>query len=469
MPSFQIRDPVHGFIEYDEWERGVINHPAFQRLRRIRQLALADFVYPGATHTRFEHALGTMHVATKMYDAIVARQRHYLESKRGYDQAGLERDRRVVRFAALLHDIGHSPFSHSSENLFPLNDGDDRRYQHEDYSASIIRKILKDAIEGHSGNSNYGIMADDVADLIVGGTDPARISQGTVRRLLWRPIVTSQLDADRADYLLRDSLHAGVSYGRYDLDRILATVTLGLGNEDDPAIAIEEGGWHAAEGLIIARYMMFTQVYFHHVRQALDHHIEGALAHLLSNGQDQEEQGVFPKPNTIETLQEYLDWDDWKVLGEITSGNCGEHGEFIKQRKHYRRVWNTGEVPTDEEIQELETYKSRLENLVTFTGDASKSWYSLGGQDLLIVPNDSDGPVRGAPLSQYSSVVRNLSSSRQQGIYVKLEDRQKAEEILWEITMKRQLHQGNPHERLARTKGGSTASCTWRWTPTECR
>lgn len=431
MTGFQVRDPVHGFIEYDEWEREVINHPAFQRLRRIRQLALADFVYPGATHTRFEHALGTMHVATRMYDAIVARQRHYLDSQRGYDQAGLERDRRVVRFAALLHDIGHSPFSHSSENLFPFNEEDNRRYQHEDYSASIIRTILKETIEGHSGNANYGITADDVADLITGETDTSRMPQGSVRRLLWRPIVTSQLDADRADYLLRDSLHAGVSYGRYDLDRILATVTLGLGKEGDPSIAVEEGGWHAAEALIIVRYMMFTQVYFHRVRQALDHHIEGVLSHLIRNNTSHTGDAVFPSPSSADTLREYLDWDDWKIFGEISAGNCGEHGECIKERKHYRCIRNTSEVPTDEEIQELERCQSTLGELVAFVGNASKSWYSLGGQqDLLIVPDGSDKPIGGDPLSHYSNVVRNLTPSRQQGIFVKLEDRQRAEKIL---------------------------------------
>ncbi len=430
MVSFQIRDPVHGFIEYDDWEREVINHPVFQRLRRIRQLALADFVYPGATHTRFEHALGTMHVATKMYDAIVKRQRHFLESKRGYDQAGLERDRRVVRFAALLHDIGHSPFSHSSERLFPFSQMDDRQYQHEDYSANIIRTILKEILESHPENANYDIKADDVADLIEGVTDPSRISPASGRRLLWRPIVTSQLDADRADYLLRDSLHAGVSYGRYDLDRILATVTLGLGSEDDPVIAVEEGGWHAAEGLIIARYMMFTQVYFHHVRQALDHHIEGALAHLLRNSENHAEQGVFPLPTGSEALKEYLDWDDWKVLGEITSGNCGEHGKCIKNRTHYRRIWYTEEVPSEEEYRTLEEYKSLLGDLVTFVSDASKSWYSLGGQDLLIVSNESQDPTHGAPLSYHSNVVKNLPPSSQQSIYVRLEDRETARKIL---------------------------------------
>ena len=432
MATFQVRDPVHGFIEYDDWEREVINHQAFQRLRRIRQLALADFVYPGATHTRFEHALGTMHVATKMYDAIVTRQRHYLQNERGYDQAGLERDKRVVRFAALLHDIGHSPFSHSSERLFPFNEEDNRQYQHEDYSASIIRTILKDTLEGHPGNSNYGITSDDVADLITGETDTSRMPQGSVRRLLWRPIITSQLDADRSDYLLRDSLHAGVSYGRYDLDRILATVTLGLGNEGDPSIAIGEGGWHAAEALIIARYMMFTQVYFHKVRQAMDHHVDGALSHLLLNNASQPDHGVFPVPVSIETLKEYLTWDDWKVLGEIVAGNCGKHGECIKERKHVRCIWSTSEVSTDEEVQTLETYQEKLGELVAFVSNASKSWYSLGGQqDLLIVPDGFGEPTNGAPLSQYSNVVRNLTPSRQQGIFVRLENREKAQEILF--------------------------------------
>ena len=374
-----------------------------------------------------------MHVATKMYDAIVARHRHYLESQRGYDQAGLDRDKRVVRFSALLHDIGHSPFSHSSENLFPFNEEENRRFQHEDYSAGIIRTILKDTLEGHSENANYDISADDVADLIEGVTDLSRISQASGRRLLWRPIVSSQLDADRADYLLRDSLHAGVSYGRYDLDRILATVTLGLGSEDEPVIAIEQGGSHAAEGLIISRYMMFTQVYFHHVRQALDHHVEGTLSHLLGGKVNLDAQGLFPLPTTVDMLREYLDWDDWRVFGEISSRNCGEHGEHIKNRTHHRCIWRTEEIPSENELKFLEECSSKLGELVAFVGDASKSWYSLGGQDLLIVPDESEGPVHGDPLSFHSNVVKNLTASSQQGIFVRLEDRDGAKSILTEL------------------------------------
>ena len=321
MAQHFVRDPIHGFIGYDDWERTIIDHRAFQRLRRIRQLALTELVYPGATHTRFAHSLGTMHVATRMFDAIVDRQQHYLYSQRGYDDAGINRDRQIVRLAALLHDVGHSPFSHSGEAMFPMNTELGRQYYHEDYSAKIIDIELADVIENHDGNANYEIKASDVANLISGTVDVS--SRASTRRLIWRPLITSQLDADRCDYLLRDSFHAGVSYGKYDLDRILATINLGLNDSDDPVIAIEEGGWHAAEGLIIARYSMFTQVYFHHTRQAFDHHVEQMLSFLL-----REEYGEpkFPLPDAT-GIVEYL------KVGRLESTRQGVHG-------HSWRTWS---------------------------------------------------------------------------------------------------------------------------------
>ena len=311
LPNLSVRDPVHGFIAYNDWERTIIDHSAFQRLRRIRQLALSELVYPGSNHTRFAHGLGTMDVATRMFDSIVSKQWDYLRNVRKYDEAGIRRDRQIVRLAALLHDVGHPPFSHTGEALFPLNPESGRKHHHEEYSSKIIEIAFREAIEQHPGNENYGINASDVANIVAGKTDPARL--GSARRLMWRPIVTSQLDADRCDYLLRDSLHAGVSYGRYDLDRILDTINLGLNESDDTVIAIEEGGWHAAEGLIIARYSMFIQVYFQHTRQALDHHVESALAKLLKNQYGKPE---FPLPEEGQ-LDEYLTWDDWMVLGGV--------------------------------------------------------------------------------------------------------------------------------------------------------
>ena len=114
---YEVRDPIHGFVSLNEWERDIINHPVFQRLRRIRQLSLTDMVYPGAMHTRFEHSLGVMHVATRMFDRICEKRSDFLKSELGFNDFGLDRDRVLVRLSCLLHDVGHAPFSHAAEGL----------------------------------------------------------------------------------------------------------------------------------------------------------------------------------------------------------------------------------------------------------------------------------------------------------------------------------------------------------------
>ena len=138
------------------------------------------------------------------------------------------------------------------------------------------------------------------------------------------------------DYLLRDSHHAGVHYGRFDLQRLISTMTAIRVKDGPPRIGIQEGGWHAAEALVIARYFMFTQVYFHKTRVAYDIHIREAMKELLPGGH-------FPKP---ERLDEFLAWDDWRVLGLLASGAGGEHGKRLSGRDHYRLVFQTNEVQT---------------------------------------------------------------------------------------------------------------------------
>jgi len=219
--TYEIRDPIHGFIELNEWERDIVNHPVFQRLRRIRQLGLTDMVYPGAMHTRFEHSLGVMHVATKMFDQIVKRRQDFLETELSFTAGGLERDRVLVRLSCLLHDVGHAPFSHAAEGLMDKDPATNKSYKHENYSAAAVAFLMQDVIENHPLNQNYKITAQEIADFLNG-----RLALGRV--LLWRSLVSGQLDADRADYLLRDSHHIGVAYGRYDLNRLLVTLTIAL-------------------------------------------------------------------------------------------------------------------------------------------------------------------------------------------------------------------------------------------------
>lgn len=238
--TYEIRCPVHGFIGFSDWEREVINHPTFQRLRRIRQLAWTDQVYPGATHTRFEHSLGVMHIAGQLFDALARSSPDVLKPADGFTPDALKRDKQIVRFAALLHDTGHGPFSHAAEDLFPeIAKG--KHYKHEAYSGAAIRYSLKGAIENHPLNDS-AIKADEIADLLESNSRAGRL-------LLWRDLIDGQMDADRMDYLLRDSLHIGVDYGRYDWRRLLNTVRViakppvtGVDSPNALRIGVTEGG-----------------------------------------------------------------------------------------------------------------------------------------------------------------------------------------------------------------------------------
>lgn len=166
---FELRCPVHGFIQLNTWEREIVNHPDFQRLRRIRQLAWTDHIYPGAMHTRFEHSLGVMHVATRLFEAIQERSKDLLATEFSYRPEAWGRHRQLVRLAALLHDIGHGPFSHPGEELMPDRPNGQGRHEHEDYSAAIIRTRLKDVINDHQLNkANWAIQADSIADFVGG-------------------------------------------------------------------------------------------------------------------------------------------------------------------------------------------------------------------------------------------------------------------------------------------------------------
>jgi HD superfamily phosphohydrolase len=402
--TYEFRCPVHGFIELNDWEREVVSQPVFQRLRRIRQLGWTEYVYPGATHTRFEHSLGVMFVASKLYDSVCERRKQVLFSELAFNDAGLQRDRQLVRLAALLHDVGHGPFSHASEVLMPIQQNG-KSYEHQHYSAALIRTQLRDVIENHPACRNYGFKADDVAALIEG-------SATAKQSIFWRELITGQIDADRMDYLLRDSLHSGVSYGRFDLPRLIATVDVAVqADAESPRLAIAEGGWHAAEALVVARYLMFTQVYFHKTRVACDLHLREALRDLLPHGR-------FPAP-IDRSLQDFLEWDDWKVLSLFLSGEGGEHGRRLRERNLFRRVYQTPETPDLAEWDKLRKVKRRVRSLIAGEEHASKSWYKTGPSDIPVVGEVEPGAVR--PLSAFSSVVRNLAANNQVILYAKPE------------------------------------------------
>lgn len=432
----EIRDPIHGFVMLNDWERQIVDHPVFQRLRRIRQLAWTDMVYPGANHTRFEHSLGVAHVATRMFNQIVQRRKDFLKSELSYTESGLDKDRVIVRLASLLHDVGHAPFSHASEEVMPINPETGKSYKHENYSGAAIVHLMRDVIEDHPLNQNYGIKAQEVADLLNG-----RPTLG--RALLWRSLLSSQLDADRADYLLRDSHHIGVEYGRYDLNRLLHTMTVTMDPETgNPVVAVEDGGIHAAEGLIIARYMMFTQVYFQHTRRAYDHHITEVMKVLLAEEQKDDEvtvKSAFPPPTTKENVASYLRWNDWRVMGLINDGGGGSDGRLLLERKHHRWVYETTELADEREIELADVVRERLGDMVAFVDTAGQSWYKFEKEEIRILRGVDVGQEQLTDLSAVSSTVRGIRPVNQTRIYVPLSEKRRAGQIVDQVLRVRGL------------------------------
>ncbi len=243
--------------------------------------------------------------------------------------------------------------------------------------------------------------------------------------LFWRDLIVSQMDADRMDYLLRDSLHAGVNYGKYDWQRLVSTMRAvpPINENESPCLGVSYGGWHAAESLILARYFMFTQVYFHKTRVVFDHHLQSAVKEILENK-------PFPPPKEKTDLEKYFKYDDWYMLGLISTGKAGEHGERILKRNHFRAIKESSETPNSEELEKFCRYKDTLGELLATEERADKSWYKLEkANDIPVIKKELGRPTI-KPLSKYSSIVAKIEPMRKIILYVNPKDRYKAKEKL---------------------------------------
>lgn len=280
----ELRDPIHVFIRATSEERKIVDSRPFQRLRHIHQLALTYLVYPGATHRRFEHSLGVMEVAGRIFD-VLTQEDHVSDVVRDQLPEVRDRDnihywRRVLRVAALIHDIGHLPFSHAAEHEL-LPEG----WDHERLTIDLVRS---DEMASLWSGLTGPLRPEDIVKLAVG---PKKLGSQIFSRweLLLAEIITGDaFGADRIDYLLRDSHHTGVAYGRFDHHRLIDTLRIlpysSAGGDPEPTIGIEQGGIQSVEALLLARYFMFSQLYLHRVRRIYDIHLKDFLQAWLPGG-----------------------------------------------------------------------------------------------------------------------------------------------------------------------------------------
>ena len=329
----------------DDDERNIVNSPQVQRLREIHQLAMTYMVYPGASHKRFEHALGVMELAGRVYDVLVSPE-NWLPEIRALLTRELGREdqrlywRRVVRMAALCHDLGHLPFSHAAEHA-TLPEG----WSHERISREII---LSPQMRALWNSMTPPPRAEDIAKLSV-GPQKAREEFSDMEAVLSEIIVSDTFGTDRIDYLLRDSHHLGVGYGKFDHFRLIETMRIlpksresETDHSDEPMLGVERGGLHGAEALLIARYFMFSQVYYHLVRRIYDSHLIDFLSAWLG--------GYFP--TDIEQHSKYRDTEVIYALREASLDPTKPGHEWAKRiatRDHFRLIYSGGN-PRDRDI-----------------------------------------------------------------------------------------------------------------------
>lgn len=276
----EIRDPVHGYVRLEGLALELADTPQMQRLRWIKQLGLANLVYPGANHTRFEHSLGAYHMA-----ALLTRH------------LGLEEeDRLLVGAAALLHDVGHGPLSHATEAaLAPF-----LRTDHESVIELLKRGELREVLDGH------GLRAQDIQAFING----SGLGQ----------IVSGEIDVDRMDYLIRDAHYTGVAYGVIDRLRLLQKMTLHQGQ-----LVVEAGGVQAATSLLISRLLMHPSVYYHHVCRISECMISSGIHRMIEDGASAAEVKGMDDVQLFTTL-------------DTAGGYAAEMNSRIRSRKLFKRA-----------------------------------------------------------------------------------------------------------------------------------
>ncbi|WCN38016.1 HD domain-containing protein [Aneurinibacillus uraniidurans] len=324
-----FKDPVHRYVHVRDtliWD--LINAREFQRLRRIRQLGTSYVTFHGAEHSRFNHSLGVYEIMRRILSNFSRRSNFMIT----------EEERLLCLSAALLHDIGHGPFSHSFEKVFHTD--------HEEWTQRIL-----------TGDTQVNTVLRQVSDDF-----PAKVAQmigKTYPNKLLVSLISSQIDADRMDYLLRDAYYTGTSYGSFDLERILRVL-----KPYEDKVVIKHTGMHAVEDYIAARYQMYWQVYFHRVTRSAEvilRNIFARVRHLHESEYSfvHNPKRFMPLFNDTMTLEEYITLDEATVMYYMSEWS-EESDEVLRdlcrrfmERRLFKYVEHDENADNPQEMQEL--------------------------------------------------------------------------------------------------------------------
>ena len=354
LPQRIYRDPVHNIIKLrDETPEDrliiqLIDTAEFQRLRRIKQLGLGLYTYQGAEHSRFTHSLGAMHLMTRILAQL--QDRYSIDSE----------ERATVRAAALLHDVGHGPFSHAMEKVLGVH--------HEQMTMLAVTTegtALHDVLKNFSSE-----LPQRVASVIDGTFKPAALAQ----------LVSSQLDVDRMDYLLRDSLMTGAKYGMYDLEWIINALQI---DEESDRIYIAARGLYAVEEYLQARYYMFRQVYFHRTLRSAEAVLRSAVQRALELVADGKNvwcarDSAFAKMLRRQSLSitEHLAMDDSDVIFHMKQWQHSDDEVLsdLSDRFVNRRLFKA--IDLDMPIDERKDFLDRARHVVESAGFLSDYYFT---------------------------------------------------------------------------------------------
>lgn len=415
----RIRDPIHGSIAVSDAEKQIIDSRFYQRLRNVRQLGFGDLAFPGATHTRHAHSLGAMHVASRVFDAMTA--------KSTLAPAARERFRAMVRLAVLCHDLGHMPLSHASESIAPrraalklpawVGPGPEQA-THEDFTA----RILLDSSLSPIVRQAYGALGitPELAAALVNGQRPpgADFVEGGVD---WAPalraLVSGELDADRMDYLQRDSFYTGVNYGRYDMDWILQN--LGAVERDGRAVlALSTAAIFAFEDFLLSRYHMFLGVYYHHTSVSYDHMLHQYYA---------EAPGEFEIPADPEA---FLVCDDVALITALR-GSKNRWAQRIVERRGFKRVAQFTDRDEGYDLGQLDRAlaDAGLEHFTIESRGVLSRYFDSGASPSLFVHNPSSGRL--TEVARYTPLYQRFAGAvRLSRIYVRPDQAEAAKPIV---------------------------------------